>query len=177
MPHVTHYDNFGTARFFTFSCYHRDRLLITDIDIEIFLSELEASKKKYGVLILGYVIMPNHVHLVLYKDDNLKFGSIIGEIKRKSAYKIITRWKSQDRTMLNQIMVPIGRKQKYAFWLPRCYDHNCRTPDSVREKINYCHNNPVKAGLVSEPGDWKWSSFRWYRGEKNSIIQINEVEL
>ena len=90
-------------------------MLITDIDIEIFLSELEASKKKYGVLILGYVIMPNHVHLVLYKDDNLKFGSIIGEIKRKSAYKIITRWKSQDRTMLNQIMVPIGRKQKYAF--------------------------------------------------------------
>lgn len=177
MAHVIHYDNLGTARFITLSCYRRLRLLQTEDVINIILEELEACRIKYDFQILGYVIMPNHVHLIIYPEENLKIGSVIGEIKKASAYRIISQWKQKDNKILRKIIVPQGRRQTYAFWLPRCYDHNCRTPEVVREKINYCHNNPVKAGLVTEPGQWRWSSYGSYHGERNGIVQVTPVEL
>jgi putative transposase len=44
------------------------------------------------------------------------------------------------------------------FWQKRCYDHNCRTNETVLENIKYCHKNPVTRGLVKDPGDWQWSA-------------------
>jgi putative transposase len=45
------------------------------------------------------------------------------------------------------------------------------------EKIEYCHNNPVKQGLAVEPTDWKWSSYGWYYGEKKSILEIDDYQV
>ena len=58
-----------------------------------------------------------------------------------------------------------------------CYDHNCRTLETVLEKINYCHNNPVRAGLVGDPGDWKWSSYGWYQGDIDVPIIMDKIEI
>jgi putative transposase len=174
---MIHYDNLGTARFITFSCFRRQKLLITEDVVSIVLEELENNRIKYRFSILGYVIMPNHVHLVLYTGENTKMGTVIGDIKRVSAYKIISRWEEFNNKMLDLITVPHGRRQRYAFWLPRCYDHNCRTPEFVREKIIYCHNNPVRAGLIEEPGKWRWSSYGSYLGDRSSPVIVTQVEL
>ncbi len=58
----------------------------------------------------------------------------------------------------------------------RGYDHNCRARDTVLEKINYCHNNPVKRGLVSEPGEWRWSSYNWYAGVTDGPIEMDGID-
>ena len=50
------------------------------------------------------------------------------------------------------------------------------SPEIVLEKINYCHNNPVKRGLAREPGDWRWSSYHWYIGKRDVPIEIDEFE-
>ena len=177
MARLKHYDNLGTVRFITFSCYHKYQLLRSEETIRPFLEEFEAIRCIHKFCVLGYVIMPNHVHLVLHPKGPMSIGPVIGEIKKRSAYRILSSWKSQDREILNRIMVLRGGKTGHAFWQPRGYDHNCRTPESVREKINYCHMNPVKAGLVTDPGDWLWSSYRWYHGDKQGIVQIDEMEL
>ena len=62
MTQLHHYDNFNTARFVTVSCYHRYRLFSDDVVIQIFLEELARLKESRGVRILGYVVMPEHVH-------------------------------------------------------------------------------------------------------------------
>ena len=49
--------------------------------------------------------------------------------------------------------------------------------DVVVEKINYCHNNPVKVGLISEPGQWSWSSYNWYNGANEVPLEVDGVEV
>jgi putative transposase len=63
-----------------------------------------------------------------------------------------------------------------AVWQRRCYDHNCRTPEIVVEKLKYCHDNPVKRGLVNHPEDWPWSSYNWYQGRRDGIFEIDGYE-
>lgn len=177
MVRLRHFDNLGTARFVTFSCYHRYRLLRSEDSIGPFLEELESARRAHRFHVLGYVVMPDHVHLVIYPHGKLAVGRVIGEIKRRSAFRIISSWKEQNQPILGRVEVSRSGKTGHAFWQPRGYDHNCRTPETVREKINYCHMNPVRARLVAEPRDWPWSSYRWYIGDRQGPVYIDEIEL
>ncbi len=172
MPKLRHHDNFGTARFVTFSCHQRLKLLTDEDDILVVIDEMHVARRKYGLTVLAYVIMPSHVHIVIYPPVPIRLGTVIGEIKSRSARRILLLWR--------QIGKPIIRvyrqgENRAVLWEQRCYDHNCRTDTDVREKINYCHNNPVRAGLVSDPGEWKWSSFLSYQ-EASGIIDIDALE-
>ncbi len=177
MTKLHHYDNLNTARFITFSCYHHYPLLRTDTAIYSFMDVLKAKRKEYDFKILGYVVMPNHVHLVLHPKENDKLGKIVGVIKSLSARDILNKWQEKNYTVLHKLKIIKDGKQKYAFWQKRFYDFNCRTESSVIEKINYCHNNPVKARLVNNPEDWEWSSYRWYNGMDGVVLEINGVAL
>lgn len=162
MSKLKHLDNLGSARFITFSCHQRRKLLTDETDICIVLDELKTARDKYDFAILAYVIMPSHVHLVIHPPELFPLGRVIGEIKSRSARRIVTHWRGIGRT---RIRIDRGSVKRTVFWEQRCYDHNCRTVDAVREKIVYCHNNPVRAGLTCDPSGWKWSSHSSYLGK------------
>ena len=167
MTNLRHFDNLGTARFVTFSCYRHLPGLTSIHARNLFIEHLDAARKKHRFQLLGYVVMPDHVHLVLYPPDGMKLGLVVREIKSKTA-----------REHFAQAMGPIqggAAKAKRVFWNRRCYDHNCRTPETTLEKINYCHMNPVKSGLVGEPGEWEWSSYNWYVGDRDVPIRIDTI--
>ena len=177
MTKLRHYDNLNTARFITFSCYHHYPLLRKETTIQYFINVLKNKREEYSLKILGYVIVPNHVHLVLHPRENDKLGQIMRVIKSLSARDILSQWQKKNYTVLQRLKIIKDGKEKYAFWQKRFYDFNCRTVASVIEKINYCHNNPVKAGLVKNPEDWKWSSYRWYNGLDDVVLEIDGVAL
>ena len=164
MTNLHHFDNLGTARFVTFSCYRRQPYLNTDNAKQFFIESLELVRKKHGFKLYGYVLMPEHVHLVLHPPDEKRLGLLIREIKSRAARAFFA---STDHAT--------GRTN--VFWQRRCYDHNCRTVDTVREKIIYCHQNPVKRGLVDEPGLWRWSSYNWYQGERDVPLKADDFHL
>ena len=163
MPKLRHFDHLNTARFVTFCCYRRHKFLSKDEIIRAFLNSLSEIKEKHVMRLLGYVIMPEHVHLVLHPQDGTALGGVIGELKSKSASRIMGK---KLVSFPGSCRVVKSGIERWAFWQPRCYDHNCRTEETVLEKINYCHNNPVKRELVSEPGGWEWSSYNWYAGRR-----------
>ncbi len=167
MPKLRHYDNLGTARFITFSCFKRHPYLSDRTIIEKLLPQIITIRDDNGVKIYGYVIMPEHVHLVLHPPEGTRLGLLIGQMKARASYAIIT----PEREILKR------SNGQPAIWQRRCYDNNCRKPEIVREKINYCHNNPVVRRLVSSPGDWPWSSYRWYQGDRDVPISIDGFEL
>jgi len=103
----------------------------------------------------------------------LKLGPVIGKFKSKSAGKIISE-KILD--LPDDCRVFKNGRERSAFWQPRCYDHNCRTRETVLEKIEYCHNNPVKRRLASEPGQWRWSSYNWYAGMSDVPLVMDEID-
>ncbi|MFH2049381.1 MAG: transposase [bacterium] len=167
MPRLKHYDNLGTARFITFSCYKRYKYFNNQINIKIFLNHLKIICVTQKINILGYAIMPDHVHLVLLPIIEMKLGKIIGQLKGRTAKEIISVEKNVLRRSNGQPAV----------WQRRCYDHNCRTREIVIEKINYCHNNPVASGLVHNQNDWKWSSYNWYRNNGEIVMEIDGMKL
>ncbi|MCK4605982.1 MAG: transposase, partial [candidate division Zixibacteria bacterium] len=87
MTRLRHYDSLGTARFVTFSCYRQLPALQSDRAKEIFIEQLDAARTKHGFKLLGYVVMPEHVHLVLHPPDGMKLGLVIREIKSRTARK------------------------------------------------------------------------------------------
>ena len=162
MTKLRHYDNLGTARFVTLSCYHNYNLLKTDYAILVFLKYLNIIRQKYNIKLFGYVVMPNHAHLVLLPPDNCKLGKVIGKLKSLSAREILAHWRTKGYKVLDKLNIVKEGKKLNVFWQKRIYDHNCRTPEIVIEKIKYCHKNPVARNLVSTQDLWRWSSSRWY---------------
>jgi len=175
MPRLKHFDDWGTVRFVTFSCYRRYSLLTDERVIETLLNHLNLIRNKHSLNLFGYVVMPEHVHLVIYPPEPIPLGRIIGELKSRSAREIASILQSVDD--LRQVLPGPTKDNRanHTIWMARCYDHNCRNQDTVIEKINYCHYNPVKRGLVTDPGQWKWSSHNWYRGQAGVPLGIDEI--
>ena len=174
MPKLRHYDHLNTARFITFTCFRRRQLLTSHAVIVEFLTQLNEIRRTYCIKLHAYVVMPEHVHLVLHPPDSLKLGPIIGELKSKSASRILQKNLVAPPLICTVVKDGVLRR---AFWQPRCYDHNCRSRDTVIEKIAYCHMNPVQRGLVNEPVDWRWSSFNWYQGSSDVPLEMDELEI
>jgi putative transposase len=170
MTTLRHFDNLGTARFITFSCFRRFEYLTNKASCQAVVDELLFLRENHGVKLLGFVFMPDHVHLVLLPPDGLQLGRAIGQLKGRSSQRILSLWE-------DVCELPVRPNGMPAVWERRCYDHNCRTPEIAIEKINYCHKNPVHKGLVNTPEDWKWSSCRSYMGRSDAVFEIDRVEI
>ncbi len=170
MPKLRHFDNLGTARFITFTCYRRYRYLTTLLSRTILLEGLTHLRTYRHIRVFGWVLMPEHVRLVLRPPDQCDLGDAIGRFKAWTSRAILNAPAFRDKVLLRSD----GRR---ALWQRRCYDHNCRTPEDVREKIAYCHKNPVRRGLAAHPSDWPWSSYNWYQGEGRIVLEIDRLTL
>ena len=143
--------------------------------MQIFLEELDRTRRLRNCPIYGYVIMPEHVHLILHPEKDSKIGSLIGEIKSRSAKRIFEHMHDTGQTVPASLLMTRHGIQKRVFWQARFYDHNCRTQESVIRKIEYCHKNPVNRSLVDHPAKWRWSSYGWYQGERDVPLAIDEL--
>jgi putative transposase len=172
---LKHFDISGYARFVTFCTHKKLPLLTNDVFRKIIIDAIDNMRHKYAIRLIAYVIMPEHVHLVILPSANSELGMIIGEIKRVSSKQIHNYLKLNKSNLIKKLTVIRNHVERFAFWQRRCYDHNCRTEKSTWEKVNYCHNNPVRASLVKSPELWKWSSYGWYNGDKDVVLKIDEL--
>ncbi|MFC1475775.1 transposase [Candidatus Zixiibacteriota bacterium] len=136
---------------------------------------IDLERKAHGFRLLGYVVMPEHIHLVLVPRLETQVGRLIGNIKRESSQQIHELLKKHDSFLIKKFRIKRDGLMRFALWQRRCFDHNCRTDEAVVGRVLYCHENPVKRGLVHTPDDWRWSSYRWYRGQRDVplIMDVN----
>jgi putative transposase len=144
MPQGLHrYQHEGEDHFITFSCYDRRPYLATPLAKQTFLNSLETTRSKYDFEVLGYVIMPEHVHLLVSEPADHELHPLA--------------------TALQALKISVSRRlTERPFWLRRYYDFNVFTHDKRVEKLRYMHRNPVARGLCETPEDWPWSSYRFY---------------
>ena len=111
--------------------------------------------QRYGYMytLWAYVVMPNHVHVLLQPKEspNASEGSDVTFVPLKDITK---RLKGYTALEANRVL----RRTGETFWQPESFDHWARDEDEFYRIIAYIENNPVKAGLVSSPNDWRWSS-------------------
>ena len=145
---LTRYQQTGDLHFITFSCHERRPYLNTPEARDLFEHSLETIRRRYNFFITAYVVMPEHVHLLMSEPVQ---GSI-----------------SQTLQVLKLSMTT--KRPERPFWTPRYYDFNVYGARKLIEKRRYIHRNPVTRGLVKEPDEWKWSSFHhWWTGETGAV--------
>jgi putative transposase len=138
--------------FLTFSCYHRQPLLASTQAKRLFELALEKSRLHYKFFVTGYVVMPEHVHLLISEPEGGTLASAVQAIKQSVSRKVITT--------------------NGHFWQARYYDFNVYTARKRVEKLQYIHRNPVKRRLVDQPDEWQWSSFRHYATGEEGVVEI-----
>jgi len=115
--------------------------------------------------------MPEHLHLVVVPPLDVKLGKAIGDLKRRSAEVMLKQIANQ--ALLESQTTHRDGKPKHSFWQRRSFDHNFRSDESALTKIKYCHNNPLTRGLVGNPGDFLWSSYRSYLGLPGGVLNLD----
>ena len=150
------FDSEGHAYFVTFSCFRRRRLLDDKQAKGIVIHFLSVQLKNQGGNCLGFVIMPEHVHALVRFGEHGQLSIFMNQWKRRSSMELKRLYRGAlsaygDRLDLSGPM-----------WQPKYYAFNVFSKIKAREKLDYMHNNPVKAGLVDNPVAWPYSPARWY---------------
>lgn len=162
--------------FITFSCYRRLPYLESDWAKRLFEQALEQARRQYRMHVVGYVVMPEHVHLLVTEPERETLAKVIQAIKQSVARREV---KLMRKDPPNKKKVGWGTQKSEStqnpegtqhFWQARYYDFNVFTAEKRVEKLKYIHRNPMKRGLVERPEDWPWSSYRHYAlGETGSV--------
>ncbi|HWR13227.1 MAG TPA: transposase [Terriglobales bacterium] len=147
----------GQSHFLTFSCYRRQPNFSSPKLYELFLITLEAMRQEFDLHVFGYVVMPEHVHLLLSEPKRQTLADAIHWLKQLFAR----------RAQSLRLVVESGH-----FWQRRYYDRNVRAPREFEAKLVYMHNNPVKRGLVKQAHQWTWSSCRHYLFREIGPVEI-----
>ena len=147
-----------TAHFITFTCYHRYAHLGDPKVRDLFVQALERTRSLYRLKVYGFVVMPEHVHLLISEPERGTVATAIQSLKIASA-------KRGKRLLAAQLA-------QRPFWQKRYYDRNESDHKEFMEKLKYIHRNPVKRKLVDRPEDWKWSSYRHYASADNCGVEI-----
>jgi len=161
----------GDMHFITSSCYHRQPLLGTPARRDLFLTVLERVRRKYRFLVLGYVVMPEHFHLLISEPRQGNPSTVAQALKLGFVRRAPLLAQNARNGAPN---TPDGSPN---IWQRRFYDFNVWSAGKRVEKLRYMHRNPVKRGLVEEPDQWKWSSFRSYAYGEPGQVRINDWQL
>jgi len=156
------------ARFLTASTFRRTKLFDSISIRDEFVGQLQGSREKHAVLLYAWVIMPDHVHLLVREPRSGDIEPFLRSLKTGFAKRKLIEWRKSDPERINQLTSPKGQVR---FWQRGGgYDRNINSDMEFNEKIDYIHLNPVRAGLVDRPIDWAWSSFRFWSGDGESRI-------
>lgn len=159
------------VHFMTFSCYRRRQYLGTARSRNRFVKILDEVRQRFGFHLVGYVVMPEHVHLLISEPKKGNPSKALQVLKQKVS-RTLRRKKHGQRGQM-EFRFECEEEEAPAFWQRRFYDFNVWGEKKLRQKLEYMHRNPVDRGLVKHPKDWPWSSWNFYEGGGKGLIGID----
>ena len=151
----------GDLHFITFSCVRRRPLLDTVDSRNCFVRILDEVRTRYAFRLIGYVVMPEHVHLLI-TESRMGYPSVAIQVLKQRVSLALLR-EHRDR----------GGAAEAHFWHRRFYDFNVYSGKKITEKLDYMHLNPIKRKLVAHLKDWPWSSWSHYANCGPVLIPID----
>lgn len=160
------YDREKHVHFVTFSCFKRRQFLSPDRAKRIVIGHLGSRLTAYDGLCLGFVIMPDHVHALIWFPEAGQLSPFMNRWKGESSHALKTLFQSSFPNYWATL------NEAEPIWQPKYYGFNIWSRPKVEEKLDYMHMNPVRAGLVELPDKWLFSSARWYLRMRSVGIPI-----
>ena len=170
----------GIPHFLTFTVVKWLSVFAKKDYMKILWDSLQYCRQKKGMRLYAFVFMTNHIHLIVSAEKTtIKLWEIIRDFKKFTAQKIIQLMQKEESCkQLLSIMRKIGRKNKanvqYQFWIQNDGAKEIYSDNFLEQKMEYIHLNPVKAGMVTEPEHYLYSSARFYA--KNDFHFIDKLD-
>jgi putative transposase len=149
--------------FITCSCRDRQPWLGSACRRDLFLKLLDEVRQRYFFAVVGYVVMPEHFHLLISEPEVGTPSIVMQVLKQRFGHQVLKELRQSDL-----------EPEATTVWQWRFYDFNVWTREKRIEKLQYIHRNPVKRRFVLEPEQWAWSSFRWYASGEIGPVKLSE---
>jgi putative transposase len=149
---------------------------------DIIVESLQYCRNQKGIELYGYVIMTNHIHLICRAKEGFELSDILRDFKRHTAKYILAELQenSQEsrREWILGILQSVGKQNQknktYQFWRQDNHPIELFKAETIKQKLEYIHNNPVEEGIVQNPEDYLYSSARNYAGLE-ALIEIDKI--
>jgi len=166
--------------FVTFTVAGWIDLFIREEYREILLESIKYCQKNKGLELYGWCIMTSHLHLIVGTSGN-PLSNIMRDLKRHTSEKLhqaIEKHPSESRrewllTAMEQAAQKVNTTSKFQLWQPESHPVILINNEIAHQKLEYIHYNPVAAGFVIKPEDWKYSSAVDYYGGKGLLEIID----
>ena len=158
------------AHFVTFSVERRRRLFELDHPKRILLGVLNEELQAFSARCVGFVVMPDHVHAIVWFSRTGQLSGFMHAWKRKSSFHIRNWYREEARNYVT------GFGEGERFWQPKYYSFEIFERPKLEEKLTYMHLNPVRAGLTQTATEWKWSAARWDADRRSVGVPIPWVD-
>lgn len=167
------------AHFLTFSCYRRMRLLGAHSIRRELLRHWDEARRLGRFRIWAYVLMPEHVHLLIYpEDESYQISQVLRRLKEPFSRWVVQHWEREALHLVLHLTVRRGPRIVRRFWQEGGgYDRNLLNWDTIGRAVRYIENNPVRRGLSADPLGWEWSSARARAGATNVPIALDDFEI
>lgn len=169
----------GHAHFLTYSCHRSLPLLNCDRSRQWVIQAMQDARERQSIDLLAYVIMPEHVHVLLFpQNPDYDMRYILNALKRPVSnaardYLIATN----QRDWIEKLTVRYPSRRIFRFWRPGGgYDRNVFRYQKLPRLIEYIHNNPIRRGLVATPVEYRWSSAQYWDGNADVPIRMDDFE-
>jgi putative transposase len=162
------YSGHDYLHFLTCSCYHRQPGLASSRRRDLFLEIFEQVRQRFHFVVVGYVVMPDHIHLLISEPERGTPSTVMQVLKQRFARRVLNRKRRNPR------QPTLWPEPPQHVWQKRFYDFHVWSERKRVEKLRYMHRNPVKEGFVLEPDQWLWSSYRSYAYGETGMVKINQ---
>ena len=164
----------NTFHYVTLVTYNRVPVFRSARACEILVATFDEVRQRYPYKLVGYVIMPDHVHAIVNRSvDTIQ--AWLRRVRGNSARQVLA-WLREENHLSSlkklQLATPQKRNHTHAVWQKDPSVIDLWSPKFIRQKLDYLHLNPVRAGLCQHPADWKWSSCRAYLPHKLGDLPI-----
>jgi putative transposase len=182
MARQRHFYGLNHLHYLTSSTYRRARLFDSERFKRNFITVLGGLRAELGFRIVGYVLMPEHFHLLIWPSDLANPTQIMQKLEGRTARFVLSNLRRNlqfpwCQRMLERVSLPaaVHSHAHFRVWQRRFYDMNIWSEKKRFEKLNYMHGNPVKRRLVNSPDQWPWSSFRFYNLGDESLLKMDRT--
>ncbi len=167
----------GSAYYITSIVHGRLAIFTHPSFIIPLIDSLNFYRYQHHSKLIGYVIMPDHFHLILWPQDNANVSDFMRDFKRFTSGRITRQASLEKRTEWVKAFEQAGQdtsRAEHKVWQDCFWEEVVFTDEFLRQKLNYIHMNPVRAGLVDEPQKYPYSSYRNYELDDNTLIEVDK---
>ena len=149
---------------------------------ELFLESFKYCQEKKGMVLHAWVIMTNHVHLIISSIAN-KLEHVVRDLKKFTSKQIIKAIKENNAESRKEWMLNIfsytgknnNNNKEFQFWKQDYHPIELDTPEKMKQRLDYLHENPVRGGLVWEPWHYKYSSAIDYYTNEHGLLKVEHL--